>query len=164
MIHNLWHSITIHDSQPLAHHITPWFTTSGSALHTMTHNHWCVMLSQWLWIMGCYTEPVGVNYRELCWTSGCKSWCEILSKWLWITDSAQYNMISYHWLSITQYDSQSLTQHHDSQPLAMHNSPWFTTFGTASQSMIHSHWLIISHHDSQPLVQHYTPWLTTTGV
>jgi hypothetical protein len=40
MIHNLWHSITIDDSQPLAHHITPCFTTTGSALRNMNNNHW----------------------------------------------------------------------------------------------------------------------------
>jgi hypothetical protein len=42
-------------------------------------------------------------------------------------------MIHNRWLSIA---------HHDSQPLAKHNSPCFATFGTAFQSMIHSHWLI----------------------
>jgi hypothetical protein len=46
-------------------------------------------------------------------------------------------MINNHCLSIP---------HHDSQSLAQHNSTWFTTFGTAWQSMIHSHWLIIAHH------------------
>jgi hypothetical protein len=63
-------------------------------------------------------------------------------------------MIHNHWLSIA---------HHDSQPLAQHNSPWRTTFGTAWQTMIHNHWHIITHNDSQPLAQHSTPWFTTTG-
>jgi hypothetical protein len=67
---------------------------------------WCVMLRQWLWIMVCYAEPVGVkhgvilsqwllimdcytvakvvNNGVLYWASGCKLWCVILSKWMWI--------------------------------------------------------------------------------
>ena len=43
-----------------------------------------VMLSQWLWIMVCYTEPVVVNHGVLYWTSGCESGFIIQSKWLWI--------------------------------------------------------------------------------
>jgi len=68
-------------------------------------------------------------------------------------------MIHNHWLSIT---------HHDTQPLAQHNTPQFTTTGSAKLTMIHNHWLSIAHHDSQllsqyntldsqPLAQHNTP-------
>jgi hypothetical protein len=53
--------------------------------------------------------------------------------------------------------------HHNSQQLAHHSSPWFTTTGSAKCTMIHNHWLIIAHHDSQPLAQHNIPWFTTTG-
>jgi hypothetical protein len=94
-------------SQPLAQHSTPWFTGTGSALHTMIHNHWLriinhvwqplaqhsspvyysepngyewwfIMMSQWLWIMVSYAEPVGINHGVLCWASGCESWCVML--------------------------------------------------------------------------------------
>jgi hypothetical protein len=68
-------------------------------------------------------------------------------------------MIHNHWLSITP---------HESQPLAQHYTPLFTTTGsvyhtmiqtpvTAKQTLIHSHWLSNAHHDKQPLAQHNTP-------
>jgi hypothetical protein len=66
----------------------------------MIHNHWlsitgvlfwasgressCVILSQWLWIMVSYAEPVVLNHGVLFWASGCESWYVILSQWLWI--------------------------------------------------------------------------------
>jgi hypothetical protein len=40
MIHNYWLSIAHNDSKPLAEYNTPWFTTTGSAEHTMIHNNW----------------------------------------------------------------------------------------------------------------------------
>jgi hypothetical protein len=75
---------------------------------------WCVLLSQWLWIMVWYAASVVVNYVVLClwimasyteqvtmnhgllyYASGCESWwvmlcqvceswCVMLSQWLWI--------------------------------------------------------------------------------
>ena len=39
---------------------------------------WWVMLSQWLWIMVCYSEPVVVNHGVLCWACGCESWWAII--------------------------------------------------------------------------------------
>jgi hypothetical protein len=72
-----------HDSQPLYQHTTWWFTTTGSAYHTMIYNHWFSINhhdSQPL----CYSEPVFVNDSELCWASGCESWCVMLSELLWI--------------------------------------------------------------------------------
>jgi hypothetical protein len=39
MIHKYWLSIARHDSKPLAEYNIPWFTTTGSAEHTMIHNH-----------------------------------------------------------------------------------------------------------------------------
>ena len=47
-------------------------------------NRGIVMLRQWLWIMVCYAEPVVVNHGVLCWASGCELWCAMLSQWLWI--------------------------------------------------------------------------------
>ena len=34
---------------------------------------YCVILSQWLWIMVIYAEPVVVNHGVLFWASGCES-------------------------------------------------------------------------------------------
>ena len=44
----------------------------------------CVLLSQWLWIMVCYAEPVVVNRGVLFWAIGCESWCAMLNQWLCI--------------------------------------------------------------------------------
>jgi hypothetical protein len=107
MIHNHWISITHHDSHPLAHyHHSSSFTTtvlwwaSGCV-------SWCLMLSQGMWIIVCYAEPIVVNHAVLCWASGWESWWVIVIKW---------------WLSITHYGS---------QPLAQHKTPWFTTNGSS---------------------------------
>jgi hypothetical protein len=51
---------------------------------------WCAIRSQWLYIMVCYTEPMGcqvccampVNHGELCLASGCESWFTMLCQWL----------------------------------------------------------------------------------
>jgi hypothetical protein len=104
------------------------------------------MLSQWLGIILCYSEPVVVNDGELCWASGCESWCVILSQWICIMvcNAARvvvnhgFTIIHNHWLSIS---------HHDSQPLAQHNNPWFTTTRAALHTMMHIHWLRITHHE-----------------
>jgi hypothetical protein len=98
--------ITHHDSQPLAQHSTPWFTTTRSFI---THHD---------------SQPLAfvVNHGVLCWASGCESWCVILRKWLWIMTSYAEPVVLndgvLFLLSIT---------HHDSQQLAQHNSPRFTT-------------------------------------
>ena len=42
------------------------------------------MLSQWVWIMVCYAEPVVVNHCELCWASGCETLWVMLRYWFWI--------------------------------------------------------------------------------
>jgi hypothetical protein len=128
MIHNLWHSITHHESQQLAQYITSWLTTT-------------VILSQWLSIMVCYAGSVVVNHDVLCWASGCESGCGMLSQWLWImvcyadpvvvnqselwwaprittTGSVYHIMINNHWLIIA---------HHHSQPLSQYNTSWLTT-------------------------------------
>jgi hypothetical protein len=87
MVH--WLNITHYDSQPLAQHNSTWLTTTCSALHTINHNHLLSIthhVSQRLWIMVCYSEPVVVNHGVLCWASGCESWCALLNQLLW------YNM------------------------------------------------------------------------
>jgi hypothetical protein len=92
---------------------------------------WWVMLSQWLWIIVSDDEQVVVNHDLLCWASVCESLFFMLSQWLWImvydtepeaTWPSSLTIIHNHWLSIT---------HHDSQPLAQNNTPWFTTTGSA---------------------------------
>jgi hypothetical protein len=112
------------------------------------------MLRQWLWIMVCYSEPVVVNHAVLCYAQwlwivmyyaeqrGWESWFIMLSQWLWI-------MLYY-------------ATHHDSQPLAQQNKPWFTATGSAIHIMTNNHWLSITHHDSQPMAPYKTPWFTTT--
>jgi hypothetical protein len=40
---------------------------------------WCAMLSHWFWIMVCYAEPVVVHHGVLFWTSDCESRYVILS-------------------------------------------------------------------------------------
>jgi hypothetical protein len=183
MIHNQWVSITHHDSQPLAQHSTPWFTTTRSfithhdsqplaQINTpwFTNTGWA-MMSQWLWIVLSYGEPVVMNNGVLYLDSGCDSWCAMLRQLLWImvcysepvvVNHKMHNhwhsintMIHNHWLSIAHYDS---------QPQAQNNTPWFTTTGKYHNSL----WLtttrsFITHHDSQPLAQHSTPWFTTAG-
>jgi hypothetical protein len=58
----------------------------GAICWTNGLESWCVMLSQWLWIMVC-----------------------ILTQWLWIMCA----ILNYtHWLSITHHDSQPLAQHY----------------------------------------------------
>jgi hypothetical protein len=55
----------------------------------------CAIISQLLWILLYYADPVdgnhhvnavpvGVNHCELCWSSGCETLWVILSEWLWI--------------------------------------------------------------------------------
>jgi hypothetical protein len=123
MTHNHWHSIANHDSQSLAH-----------------CESWCVMLSQWLWIMVCYTDPVVVNH--VCYTeaNSCESCCFILSR-LCLSYGVSCRAVGYEWY---------------------YNTPWFTTTGSTLHTMTHNYWLSITHHDSQPLAQHYTPSITTT--
>jgi hypothetical protein len=144
--------ITHHDSQPLAQYSIPWFTTTGSALHTMIHNHWISIThhaSQTLvnhgvlcWVSGCELWcAMLVNHGELYWASGCESWFAMLCQWLWV-------MVSYSvpgvWIMVCNAE------------------PWFTATGSALHSMIYNHWLSITHHNSQPLAQHCNTWLTTT--
>jgi hypothetical protein len=198
MIHNHWLSITHHDSQPLVQHYTPWkswivmlcqrlwivawyckpvVVNHGVLCWASGCESWCVLLSQWLLIMVCFTEPVN-------------------TPWLITTGSVNHTMIHNHWLSIA---------HHDSQPLARNTMPRFTTFGSVcyTEAVVVNHgvlywssgceswcvflsqwlWIMgyytervvvnhggiywasgcIAHHDSQPLAQHDSPWFTATG-
>jgi hypothetical protein len=124
MTHNHLLSTTHDDSQSITQDYTPWFTITCSGFHTMIYNHWfsithdnshplawCVMLSQRLWIMVWYDEPVAVNHGLSCCAKGCESWWIMLSQWLWIRFTTTGLSIAYH----------------DSQPLAQNNISWFTT-------------------------------------
>jgi hypothetical protein len=145
-------------SRPLTQHSSLWLTTTCLAYFTMIQSQsaqhsstWftTIRLSQWFWIMvcyavqvvvnhTCYAEPVVANHGELCWASGCESCCAMLSRmvvnhvelcwadWLWIMVKYAKQVVKWH-----------STTHHDSQPLAQHNSPWFTAMR-----------LSIIHHDS----------------
>jgi hypothetical protein len=101
--------IAHHDSKQLAQYDTLWFAATGSALHTMIHNHW--MLSRWLKNMVCNAEQLVANHGELCWASGCESWCAMLSQWIWVMMSYAEPVVGNHGV------------YHDSQPLAQHNTP-----------------------------------------
>ena len=143
MIHNHWLSMISRDSQPLAQHNKPWFTTNlhsiihhdsqplGLAYHTMIHNHW-------LRITHYDSQPMSQHYTP------------------WLTTTL---------ISISQHDSQPLVQYNTPwfTPLAHDNSPRFTTTCSELHTMINKYWLTITHHNSQPLAQHNSPWLKTTG-
>jgi hypothetical protein len=109
MIHNCSVQNSTHDSQPLGQYNTPWFTTTGSALHTMTQDHWSSKMhhnsqplthiilmvnhavlywSVWLWVMVCNAEPVVVNHGVLYWPSGCESCVLYWTERLTTTDPA----------------------------------------------------------------------------
>jgi hypothetical protein len=78
MVHNQWHRITHHDSETLAQNSPTWFTTTGSAVilsqwllfgvlsWAIGCDSWWAMLSQWLWIIVFFSEPVVVNHGEIC--------------------------------------------------------------------------------------------------
>ena len=57
---------------------------SRSARYANKCESWWTLLSQWLWIMVCYAEPVVVNHCELCWAGGCETLWAMPSQWLWI--------------------------------------------------------------------------------
>ena len=62
---------------------------------TSGYESWCAMLSQCLWIIVNYAEPVILKHVELCWSSSCESfcyagpdvwesWCAMMSQWWYI--------------------------------------------------------------------------------
>jgi hypothetical protein len=137
--HLLAHTNTvIHTHRHSIHIVIPNHCPMASYAEAVVVNHcvlfsasrcesWCVLKSQWMWITMCYSQPLVVNHCELCWASGCESFWVMLSQWVWImvsttwfttTGTAWLALIYNHWLSIAE---------HDSQPLAKHSSPWFTT-------------------------------------
>jgi hypothetical protein len=126
-----WLRIIHHYSQTLAQNNTPWFTTTVSALHTMTHNHSDQYSTAWF-TTTCYTEPVVVNHGVLCGASGCESWCFIRSHWLWI-------MVCY---------TEPVVVSHDVYCWASGCESWFVLL---CQWLWHNHWLGIINYDSQPL-------------
>jgi hypothetical protein len=145
--------ITHHDSQPLVQHNTRWFTTTGPALHTMTHIHWLSithhdsqpLAQHWLWIIVSYAEPVVDNHVVLSCAIGIFSLCVILSQWLWIIDG--------HAVPKVMIDGVKFwaSGYEHSQPLVQHNTRWFTTTSSALHTKTHIRRLSITHHDSQPL-------------
>jgi hypothetical protein len=159
MIQNHWLRITQHDSQPLAQLSTPCFTTTGSALHNMTHNHWVSITH----LKVCYAKPSGceswcimlskvvVNHSLLCWASGCESWFIMLSMWLWIMVCYANPSGCESWCIMLS----TMTHNHPDQYI----TPWLTTTGSVWHTMIHNHWFIITRHKSQPLAQHNNPWV-----
>jgi hypothetical protein len=148
MIHNHSFSITHHDSRSCES---------------------CVMLWQWLWIMMCYIEPVGVIHGVLCWASGCESWCVMLNKWLWImmcyAEPVAVNHGVLRWgsgceswcamlrqsLWIMVYHVEPVIVNLDSQPLAQNNTPLFITTGSAYHTTIHNHWFSKTSYHLKPL-------------
>jgi hypothetical protein len=154
-----FHDEPVDDSHPIAQHYTSWFTITCSALHTMSHNHWCSITphntqpedqfnTPWV-----YTEPVVVHLGVLYGVSGCDTWCVMLNQWLWIIVYHGEPLVLNHgelcWAS--GYESWS-------QTLAQHSNPWLTTTSSVLHTMINNHWLSITHYDSQPLTQHSTQW------
>jgi hypothetical protein len=111
---------------------TPWFTTTGSEEYIAIHNHW-LNISQhdsqqqvqpnkpwfttsWLWIMVCYSEPVGlnmvcyvetvdVNHSELYWACECESWWLMLSQWF------KCAMLSQWWWRMVCYAEPCVVNH-----------------------------------------------------
>jgi hypothetical protein len=186
MIHNHWLIIAHHDSQPLARHNTPWFTSTGSAYHTMIHNQWLsithsvlcwsidcesrwvmlrqwlwiiyVMLSQWLWIMVCYSVPFDVNHGEY-------------TLWFTTTGSVQNNMIHNYKFRITLVDIMV----NYAEPMVVNYGVLCCANGCESCCVILNQWWCIkvcyaeplvvnqTQHDALPLAQHSKPWFTTTG-
>jgi hypothetical protein len=124
-----WISTNHHDSHPLSQHNSQWFITTGAVWYTLIVNIWFSithhgshlfaqnnMLSQWLWKIVSYAEPVVVNHGVFCWAIGCEPLWVILSQWLW---------------NIVSYAEVSVCESWGSQPLAQQNSQWFTTTGSA---------------------------------
>jgi hypothetical protein len=91
---------------------------------------WCVMLSHWLWIMVCYSEPVFVNHSELWWSSGCQSRCAMLSQWLRI-------MVCY------------------AEPVVVNHGGLFRTSGCESWWIML--WKVVVNHDALPVC--WAQWL-----
>jgi hypothetical protein len=102
-------------------HISPWLTTTCSALHTMIHNHLLnivhhdsqplvrhstIIHNQWLSITHHDSQP----------------FAQYNTNWFRTTGSALYTMIHNHWLSIAHYDS---------YPPAQHNTTTLATTGSA---------------------------------
>ena len=156
MIHNHWLSITHHDSQPLVQHNSEWLTTTGSALRTMTHNYWFSITHH-------DSQPLAQHYTPCFTITGPPYHVIIHNHWLisFITNGSARHTITK--TQSAQYNTTYFTPvrfsiaHMNSKPLAQHNTPWFTTTGSAYHTIIHNHWFSITHHDYQPLVQHDTP-------
>jgi hypothetical protein len=140
----------------------------GAFCWTSGLESWCGMLSQWLWIMVCYTDPVDVNH--VCYTepNSCESCCFILSQ-LCLSYGVSCRAAGYEWYEsvVVNYGAFCWTSGPESWCVMLSKWLWLMVCNAEQvvvslHTMTHNHWLSITHHDSQPLAQHYTPWLTTT--
>ena len=96
-------------------YIMYWPTNNSNILRHYSELCWasgcesrCAMLSQLLWIIVSFAEPVVVNQCELCWASGsesrvlfwaidCESLWVLLSQWLWTIASYPEPVVVKHW-------------------------------------------------------------------
>jgi hypothetical protein len=94
----------------------------------------CGMVSQWLWVIVNYDELVVVSHSLLWWASCCESWWVMVSYWLCIMVCYTEPVVMNHGVLCLACGCDSgcviLITQHDSQPLAHHNLPWFTTTGS----------------------------------
>jgi hypothetical protein len=152
-----WHTITQTQS---AQYKTTWFTT---VRWTSGLESWCGMLSQWLWIMVCYTDPVDVNH--VCYTepNSCESCCFILSQ-LCLSYGVSCRAAGYEWYEsvVMNYGAFCWTSGPESWCVMLSKWLWLMVCN-AEQVVVHNCSVQYSTHDSHPLGQYNTPWFTTTG-
>jgi hypothetical protein len=156
--------------RPLAQHISPWFTTTGSVYLTIISNHF-------LWIMVSYAEPVVVYHCDLCWASGCESW--MLRKHFPISVNF---LLQSNTLWIKTMDNINLRSGTDKYPeniIVIYAEPVVVSHGVLCWANDCDSWcamlnqwlwfmlcyaeLVVVNHGSQPLAQHKSQWYTTTG-
>jgi hypothetical protein len=163
MIHNHWLSITRHNSRlfllcqwlwVMVSYPVPGVWIMVCYTEPVVVNQAVLYWSEWLWVMVCNAETVVMNHGVLFWASGCESCCAMISPVVVNRDV----LCCEKGLGIMVYYAEPhRITHHDSQPLAQQNQPWFTVTGSAIHIMNNNHWLSITHHDSQPLAQYNTP-------
>ena len=66
----------------MAYYTEPMVVNHGVKYRASGCESWCVLLSQWLFIMVCIAEQVIVNHDECYCASCCESWCVMLNQWL----------------------------------------------------------------------------------
>jgi hypothetical protein len=130
--------------KPLDQHTSPWFTmvcysetdvgnhsvnavpvgvNHGELCYASGCKSRCAMLSQWLWIIVNYAQPVVVKHYELYWDIGYELLCDILSR---VCGNHDVLCKASGCESLCHY-SHPLPQHshRDSKSLAQNNTPWF---------------------------------------